>query len=216
MDCCDPGLYDRQFDEPRLRERLREYRRHGPRGWTRRLIAALSDGGVEGRTVLDIGGGVGAVHHELLAGGAASAVAVDASGASLAAARSEAERRGWADRVRYVHGDAVAVAHELPAADLVALDRVVCCYPDMPALVAVAATRTRRRLGLVLPYDLAPIRAGIAVSNAWSALRRDPFRVYAHRVAEVMKVTGDAGLVAVDRHHGLFWETIVFERPLAS
>ena len=160
MDCCDPTLYDDTFDEADAERRLRDYRRDGPRGGTARLIAALSADGVDGLTVLDIGAGVGAVHQTLLEAGAASATDVDASGPYLAAARREAERRGLADRVTYLKGDAVRLAPELPEADLVALDRVVCCYPDMQALVTVAATRTRRRLGLVLPKDAGWTRTG--------------------------------------------------------
>ena len=212
MDCCDPAVYDDQFDARRANDRLREYRRNGPNGWTRRLVAGLADGGVLGLTVLDIGAGVGAVHHALLEAGAASALDVDASGPYIAAARSEAERRGLADRVTYVKGDAVTLAPTLPQADLVALDRVVCCYPHMEALVRVAADRTRRRLGLVLPRDDAWIRAGVDVSNRWSALRRNSFRVHVHGTADVAKVAVAGGLVPVASHRGRFWQTMILER----
>ena len=212
MDCCEPDLYDNQFDEAHAEERLRDYRRNGPRGWTARLVAELSRGGVDGLTVLDIGAGVGAVHQSLLAAGAASATDVDASGPYLAAARQEAERRGLADRVTYLKGDAVRLAPELPEADLVALDRVVCCYPDMEALVRVAAGHTRRRLGMVLPKDGGWIRAGVALSNRWSGFRGDPFRVHVHRTDAVLEVARAAGLALVTSHRGLFWQTLVLER----
>lgn len=212
MACCDPDLYDDQFDEAEAEDRLREYRRSGPRGGTARLIAELSRGGVDGLTVLDIGAGVGAVHQELLAAGAASATDIDASAPYLAAARQEAERRGVADRVTYLKGDAVRLAEELPLADLVALDRVVCCYGDMPALVAVAARHARRRLGMVLPWDTAWIRAAVGISNRWSRFRGDPFEFHVHRTEHVLAVASTAGLRLVTSHHGLFWQTLVLER----
>lgn len=212
MDCCEPTVYDDQFDARRAADRLREYRTRGPNGWTRRLVAGLAADGVDGLTVLDIGAGVGAVHHALLDAGAASAIDVDASGPYLAAAREEAARRGLADRVTYRKGDVVALAPDLPPADLVALDRVVCCYPHMEALVRVAAERTRRRLGLVLPRDDAWIRAGVGVSNRWGALRRNPFRVHVHRTADVLAVATAAGLAHADTHRGRFWQTLILER----
>ena len=212
MDCCEPTLYDDQFDARRADDRLRAYRRNGPNGWTSRLVAGLAAGGVDGLTVLDIGAGVGAVHHALLAAGAASAVDVDASGPYIAASRTEAERRGLADRVTYIKGDAVALVPELPPADLVALDRVVCCYPHMEALVRVAADRTRRRLGVVLPRDDAWIRAGVGVSNRWSALRGNPFRVHVHRAADVLEVAIAGGLVRVASHRGRLWQSMILER----
>jgi len=212
MTCCDPDVYDDRFDRRSAELQLREYQRNGPDDWTTRLIDELADGGVDGMTVLDIGAGVGAVHHALLEAGARSAVDVDASGPYLAVARGEAERRGLGDRVTYRKGDAVALAPDLDDADLVALDRVVCCYGDMPGLVGAAAGRTRRRLGMVLPRDDAWVRALVAVPNAWNRLRRDPFRIHAHRTADVTRVATASGLVERSSHRGLFWQSLVFER----
>jgi magnesium-protoporphyrin O-methyltransferase len=206
-------VYDERFDARSADLQLQAYRRSGPGPWTSRLIDELQDGGVDGMTVLDIGAGVGAVHHALLEAGAASAIDVDASGPYLAASQSEALRRGLDEQVTYYKGDAVALAGELPPADLVALDRVVCCYPDMPGLVAAAAGHTRRRLGLVLPRDDAWVRVLIAIANGWNRLRRDPFRLHAHRTAAVEGVATAAGLVRRSTHKGLFWQSLVFERP---
>jgi SAM-dependent methyltransferase len=212
VDCCQPDLYDTQFDAKHAEARLREYRRNGPKGWTARLIEELSRGGVDGLTVLDIGAGVGAVHQSLLAAGAASATDVDASGPYLAAAKEEAERRGLADRVTYVKGDAVLVGPDVAEADIVALDRVVCCYVDMDALVRMAASHTRKRLGMVFPRDSGWIRAGVGLSNRWSALRGDPFRVYVHPTDAVVAIAREAGLEPVSTHRGWFWQTLVLER----
>ena len=212
MSCCDPDVYDDRFDARSAELELREYQRNGPDAWTTRLIDALADGGVDDMTVLDIGAGVGAVHHALLAAGAKSAVDVDASSPYLAVARGEAERRGIGDRVTYRKGDVVALAPGLDDADLVALDRVVCCYPDMPGLVSAAAGRTRRRLGMVLPRDDVWVRAMVAMANGWDRIRRDPFRIHAHRTADVVRVATAAGFVQRSAHRGMFWQSLVFER----
>src|SRR5262245_20977615 len=105
---CD-NVYDKAFDARLAQRELREYRRDGPGRASLALAEALAAGGVEGRTVLDIGGGVGAVHEELLARGAAFVTDVDASKPYLDAARAEAERRGVSDRVRFEHGDVVSI-----------------------------------------------------------------------------------------------------------
>jgi SAM-dependent methyltransferase len=216
MDCCEPSVYDDQFDARAAAHKLREYRRDGPRGWTARLIEGLAADGIEGLTVLEIGAGVGAVHQSLLLSGAAAATDVDASGPYLAVAREEAVRRGLADRVTFLKGDAVRLADSLPEADLVALDRVVCCYGDMPGLVGLAAARARRRLGMVLPRDARWIRGAVALSNGWSALTRNPFRVHVHRTDAVLAVAREAGLSVASTHRGLFWQTLVLERRPAE
>jgi 2-polyprenyl-3-methyl-5-hydroxy-6-metoxy-1,4-benzoquinol methylase len=89
---------------------LRRYRRKGPIPSTRMLINALKTEGVEGATVIDIGGGIGAVQHELLAAGAAHLTSVDASDAYIQTAREESRRRGLSGRVTYHHGDFLELA----------------------------------------------------------------------------------------------------------
>ena len=155
---------------------------------------------------------MGAVHLELLEAGAASAVDVDGSPAYLAVARDEARRRGVADRVRHEGGDFVELAAAIAPADLVALDRVVCCYPDMPALVTAAATRSRRRLGLVYPRDTWWIRTGSVTVNTIFRLFRRRLRFYVHRTADVEGVVIGAGLRRAYHRRRVFWQVSVFER----
>jgi Methyltransferase domain len=215
MDCCSPGdsAFDRQFDARHAAEKLRAYRRKGPVGLTRALIDALAAGGIDGYTVLDIGGGVGAVHHELLRSGAATAVDVDASRAYLSAAREESERQGHADRARYLIGDFVVLADEVDSADLVALDRVICCYADMAALVGRSATLARRRYGLVYPRDSLLGRVGVLFLNAQLRLSRSSFRVFAHRTVDVDAILAAHGLVKRLDRKTLIWQLALYERP---
>jgi hypothetical protein len=155
------------------------------------------------------------VHHDLLRSGAATAVDVDASRAYVSVARGEAERQGHADRVRYVIGDFVTLADEIEPADLVALDRVVCCYRDMAALVGRSASLARRRYGLVYPRDSWLGRAGTALLNLELWLSRSPFRVYAHRTADVEAILAAHGLVKRLGRTTLVWQMAVYERPSA-
>jgi SAM-dependent methyltransferase len=200
------------FDQRDARRRLARYRARGPEGTTRLLVEAMRAAGVGDASVLDIGGGVGVVHHELLRAGAASAIDVDASSAYLAAARREATARGHAARVTYLHGDFVALAPQLAPADIVALDRVVCCYPDMPALVGAAAARAGRLLGLVYPRDDWWVRAGVRLVNVGFALQRSAFRVFCHPTVAVEAELWRAGLRQRLRRTRGPWQVALFER----
>jgi len=215
VDCCSPedSPFDREFNARTAEEDLRAYRRDGPTGLTRHLIDALSAGGIEGRTVLEIGGGVGTVHHELLHSGARAAVDVDASRAYVAAARGEAERQGHADRVDYRVGDFVGVADAIAPADVVALDRVLCCYGDMTSLVARSAALARRRYGLVYPRDTWLGRMAIVSINVGLRLSRSPFHAYLHRTADVEAILSAHGLVRSLHRTTLIWQLAVYERP---
>lgn len=201
-----------QFDRKTARRDLGRYRRRGPTGTTRKLIRMLAADGVAGRTFLDVGGGVGAIQHELIGAGASGGTHADASPAYLAASRAEAERRGHADRVRYVGGDFLEVHHQVQPADIVTLDRVVCCYPDMQGLIDASASRARRSLGLVYPRDGLWVRAIFDLVNLLQRLRRHPFRVFVHRTEDVERRVAAHGLFKRAHARGLLWQVVVFGR----
>ena len=94
----------------------------------------------------------------------AHATSVDAAGAFVDAARTEAERQGHANRMSLYQGDFVMLASDIATADIVTLDRVICCYPDMPALVdsSVAHARHRLRAGLSARYMGDPTWSAVA------------------------------------------------------
>ncbi len=211
MSCCAQcrGIED-MFGNRMAQRQLRQYRRKGPGAVTRRLIDAVAAGGVEGRTFVDVGGGVGAIQHELMDRGAAGGTSADASPAYLAAARAEAEARGHADSMKYLDGDFVERAAEIEPADMVTLDRVVCCYPDMPAMLGAAAPLARRALGLVFPRRTWFIRAGVALVNLIQRLRKHPFRVFVHDPDEVTAVLERNGLSRRYIRDGFLWRVAVF------
>jgi SAM-dependent methyltransferase len=210
--CC----YDDAFDEREARDHQRRYRRDGPRESTRALAAALAPDGAAGLSLIDIGGGIGSLQHLLLEAGAATTLDVDASGPYVEVAREEAERLGFADRTRFLHADFVSVEADVEPADIVGLDRVVCCYPDVTALVSAAARHARRRLGIVLPPDGPVGKAVIGLLNAWEWLTRSAFRAYAHRHTSVVEAAASGGLTLVSSERVGIWRMLVFERPTAE
>lgn len=213
MNCCNQcaGI-ERMFDHKLAEKELREYRKHGPAKTTRILLDALKSGGVQGLSVLDIGGGVGAIQHDLLAAGVESAVHVDASAAYIDAARQEADRRGHADRMTYHHGDFVALAPQIDPADIVTLDRVLCCYHDMRALVSLSVERTGRYYGLVFPRYILPFKLFRPAFNSYFRIIRNPFRFYLHDTAAVEALIFGQGFRRVFGHTGFFWQVLVYER----
>ena len=212
MACCPCQGVDSVFDEKVATRELRQYRRRGPRKTTRLLLDALKAAGVAGRTLLDIGGGVGVIQHELLRAGAARASGVEAATAYLAAAREEAARQGHAERLSLYHGNFVDLAPELPPADIVTLDRVICCYPDMPALVGLSVAHAREVYGVVYPRDTWWVKAGLALANLALWARRNPFRAYAHPTAAVDALVRSKGFAPRFRRRTLVWQVVVYGR----
>jgi hypothetical protein len=163
--------------------------------------------------VLDIGGGIGAIQHELLAAGAAQATSVEASAAYLRAAREEAERRGHAHRISYHAGDFVALADRIAPADIVTLDRVICCYPDMESLVGRSADRAQRLYALVYPRDTWWVGLGFRAMNLVMSVARRAFRVYLHPATAVDAVARRHGLTPrLARRAGPVWQIALYTR----
>ena len=202
------------YNEKKAASELRKYREKGPIPSTKALIDALTAEGVVGATVLDIGGGIGAVQHELLAAGAAHVTSVDASASYLEVAREEARRRGVEDRVTYRHGDFVEVAESVPRADIVTLDRVLNVYPDWKRLVELSAARAQRLYGLVYPRNTPLVRFVIVVMNMVLRLGREPVRAAIRPADEIERIARENGLVphAVE-DVGPAWRVLVYRRP---
>jgi len=202
------------YDEKRAASQLRKYREKGAIASTQTLIDALKAEGVEGATLLDIGGGIGALQHELLAAGVTHATSVDASAAYLEAAREESTRRGLGDRVTYRHGDFVELAESIPPADIVTLDRVINVYPDWELLAALSAARARRLYGLVYPRNTPMVRLVIFAINLILRLRRTAVRAAIRPAGEVERIAQENGLSPhFSRNIGPAWQVTLYRRP---
>lgn len=216
MSCRQCQGIERLFNPKLAEQELRQYRRRGPSKTTKILIESILARGVSGSTLLDIGGGVGAIPNALLDAGAESVVSVEASNAYLEVAAREAERRGVADRWTFRHGDFVEQAADIPPADGVTLDRVICCYHDMHSLVQLAATRARRWIGLVFPSDTLLFRIGAMAMNGGLLLAGHPYRMFLHRRRDVMQVLSASGFAVNTSRRTLLWNVMLFDRQLTG
>ena len=186
---------------------------------TTAMLGALEAEGLEGRTVLDVGCGTGDLALAALAHGASVATGFDLGSGAIEHARSLARERGLADRAVFEVADGSIAP--LPAADVVVLNRVVCCYPDARGLLE----NTLGAAGAVYAIS-APVDRGLAggwnrivvrVSNVWYALRRAKFRgfrVFVHDLASIDSKIRSAGFAPTTLERRRFvWQLIVYARP---
>jgi SAM-dependent methyltransferase len=211
--CCDfTSAAGQQFTAKKAAKELRGYRR-GRLGPTTRLLRdSLLNTRLNRGTLLDIGAGVGALTFELLEHGVASAVAVDASSAYLAAAQEEASRRNRSQSIAFVHGDFVNVAGQLSPADVVTLDRVVCCYADYTSLLSEAVRRAERAFAFSYPRDRWFVRLGLGVENAMRRVRSNAFRTFVHPVADMQRLIAKAGFELVHQSQTSTWAVEIHTR----
>jgi 16S rRNA G966 N2-methylase RsmD len=210
--CCNPRGCDRFFT-PRFARRLAaRYRKKGLDETARRMVEFLESRGIEGATVLEIGGGVGEIQLELLKRGAARAVNLELSPAYEGEAKRLLREAGLGERAeRRLHDIAVDPEGVEPA-DVVVLHRVVCCYPDYERLLGAAAQRARRVLVFSYPPRNAVSRSLIAALNLVFRLLRKEFRTFAHPPAAMLALLGERGLRRSFAHHALVWQVAGLER----
>jgi len=213
MACCafDESVDD-QFTRAKAQDELRRYRERGPFPTTRLLLDGLGSAGLLEGTILDIGAGIGALTFEALDRGCNRAIIVDASSAYLAAASGEATRRGRTGDIQLTKGDFVAVSATVPAASVVALDRVVCCYPSWPELLGAALRHAERAIALSYPRDRWYVRLFQRLENAARRWRKNGFTTFVHPEGDMRAMIEGAGFRLVSRRGTLVWHADVYRR----
>lgn len=210
--CCDPHGCDREFDARFARRTAAAYREKGLGRAARAMVAALEREGIAGASVLEIGGGVGAIQIELLRRGAATSTNLELSPAYESEAATLIADAGLTGRVTRRIIDVAADPTDVDAADVVVLHRVVCCYPDYRRLLSAAAARARQQLVLSFPPSTLVTRAVVAADDARRRLSRREYRAFAHPPEAMLAVLTESGLEPRMIYRGLMWRAAVAVR----
>ncbi|HJS30089.1 MAG TPA: methyltransferase domain-containing protein [Anaerolineales bacterium] len=213
MTCPQCSAIEEVFDRENAEKELKAYRKKGPQKVEKILIDALKDAGVDGRSLIDIGGGIGAVPMELLEAGVLSVTSVEASSSYIAASKAEFERKGLLGKARYLYGDFVGLASQVGEADIVTLVRSICCYPDYTALVALSSDRARGLYGLVYPRDTWWVRAAFRVFQPiYTLFSRNSFQFFVHSTDGVEAILQDRGFDRRFFRTSGIWQVAVYGR----
>lgn len=207
-DCCDPDDFQSVFTDRFARRNARRYGRHGLSPAAKQVVQFVTDHGVRGASVLEIGGGVGEIQVELLRRGASRVTNLELSTQYESEAARLLERMGMSDRVDRRFLDIAAEPERAEPADVVVLHRVVCCYPDYVRLLTAAADHARRLLVFSHPPDNPLTRTVVWSENALRRVRGNGFRNYIHPPADMIAAAEGAGLRAAYRHHSRDWDVV--------
>jgi magnesium-protoporphyrin O-methyltransferase len=184
------------------------YRKRGLDGTAQRMVDWLVGQGVDGSTVLEIGGGVGEIGLELLRHGAAHATNLELSPAYDAEANRLIAEAGLTHRVDRRLGDIATDPDVAQRADIVVMHRVICCYPDADRLLGAAADHAARLVVLSHPPRNALSRAMLWVENLALRLGRRKYRTFAHPPQRLRQVLRDRGFATDDVHRALVWQVL--------
>ncbi len=212
---CDTQGISFCFDEESA-SMLKDYRKNGLSKTAKTILSALTSYGLAGKTVLELGCGFGALTVALLRAGAASAVGIDLSPKMVETANSLAFDAGFSKEASYRVGD--GAKESLAASDVVVLDTVLCCYPDLRALLDNSSSAATRYYAISIPDDRRPLtRLLKALLPLQPLFRRGTFRFFVHPTRTVVRMLEDKGFKVVhDSTAGWVWSVLVFAAPAAS
>ena len=195
-------------------DRCCKYKSNGLTASSQVLLEFITDKGLVGKTVLEIGCGTGFFSLETLRHGASSCLGVDLSSAAIHEANEFAKESGLQDRARFDVADAASTRQ--PASDVVIMDKVLCCYPDANALLKTASDSSRELLGFVVPRDeglMKPaMRIGKALINSVERLRKTGFRLYLHPLRSIDELLAESGFQQESKARSRFWLVFLYKR----
>ena len=213
-DCCSPKGYRWIFSEKNARAEAQSYRKKGLDPTSRRIVDYLKERGVAGRTLLEVGGGVGAIQIELLKAGVTKAISVELTPTYEQVALELLNEAGFADRVERKVTDFAQSAGDFAVADIVIMNRVICCYPDMPVLAGAAADHAGEVLVMSFPKRTWWTRALLLVGNLGLRVTRREFQLFVHPPDQILSEAARHGLRKALDSPGLFWEVAAAQRAV--
>lgn len=200
------------FTSRAAKRMLKRYWKNGLDGLAQRMLEAVSSEGLDGARVLEIGGGIGAIQAELLEAGAERGEIVEVVSAYEPYARELAREKGLEDRTSFRVEDILESPGAVDPADVVVLNRVVCCSPDGVRLAAAAARLSRRALALSFPRSHLGMRAALGLVNGAMRVLGRSFRVFVHPRAALVAAAEAEGLQLTEAGDSFAWEFVVFRR----
>lgn len=210
--CCGNDDYQSVFSDRFARRQSRRYRRRGLTPAAQRIVDFATSQGISGATVLEIGGGVGHVHVELLRRGAAHVTNLEISENYEAEAARLLEQAGMTSRVTRRFVDVAQAPDDVEPADVVVLHRVVCCYPDYARLLAVAAAHARATLVYSHPAANVVNRVQFGAENMYRRLTGNAFRAFIHPPQGMVRAAQADGMAVAYRHHAWDWDVVGLAR----
>ena len=210
--CCRAGPCEEMFKPRMARRNLKRYRKKGLGAIERQMVASVPAKELDGARVLEIGGGIGTIQAELLAKGASEGEIVELVSGYEPYALELAREKGLKTRSRFRVADVLTQPEAVSPADIVVLNRVVCCSPDGVRLTEVAARLAERMLILSFPRDRFLVRVVTAVINRVQRLMGRSFRVFLHPRVSILAAAQAQGFMLAATGRNIVWEFVALRR----
>jgi len=212
MSCCQCQGIENMFDKKAAKRQLKRYLKKGPSKTTSMLLDALHKKGVQGLEFLDIGGGIGAIQYDLIKAGASGGTSIEASSAYIDVVKDEIHQYGLVETVSFKHGDFTAMASDVDSADIVTLDKVICCYDDMSDLVGLSSKLARKIYAVIYPREVWWTKLAFLMMNFYTRIKGSSFQTFIHPTQKVEEIIFGNGLKRNYYATTLIWQVAIFTK----
>jgi len=208
--CCG---FDKEFDQKLAQKELRNYQKTGkPKKNTKALLDVILKENIKQCSLIDIGGGVGVIPIELIIKGISKATVIEISTAYLNAARQNADKQGVINHIEFHLGDFAHLKDRVSEADIVTLDKSICCYENYHDLVRFSTAKAKHFYGIIIPRDEWWVKFFHGVELFFRKIVGNKFRSYIHPVIEIEQTIKEAGLKRIHLKYQREWIIAVYQR----
>ena len=211
MGCCTTDGTDKMFSTHAARY-ARKFRKNGLDRAQRKILKELEIAGLQGKSILEVGCGVGGLHLTLLKKGAGSAVGIDLSQGMIEEAKKLAREHGVDERASYTQGDLVTGNGNIHARDIVILDKVLCCYADPEMLVEISAAKAGELYAVSYPRDSWLAAAGFTCIQWIGTALRWSFHPYYHHPGWLDRLITQQEMQEIGAGTTPIWQIKLFRR----
>jgi 2-polyprenyl-3-methyl-5-hydroxy-6-metoxy-1,4-benzoquinol methylase len=200
--CCGA---DKFFNKKTAAKEYRTYLKKGPSRVTARIIKQLESHDVTGKTMVDVGGGIGALQWWFLQNGGTQTIDIDASTGYLNQAENHAIENDWGDKTQFLAGDCTDVYDQIENADYITLDKVVCCYPNFKEILESTCDKSSSHVSLSYPMGGVIAQAIASLGGLYFKLKNNSYRPFVHPVNEIRGVFAAKGYQRVVHSRAFPW-----------
>ena len=200
------------FDQKEAEKNLKRYRKKGANKTTKKLLSTLFNKDLKGLSLLDIGGGIGIIQQELLKKGITKTTDVDSSHAYISVAKDLMSENGFDDRMSFIHADFNDCFQTIEKHDIVTLERVVCCYPNVVDLINNSTSKAIKYYGLVYPMDTFLSKLINQIGHVYLKIKRNPFRTFIHSEEMMHTLISNNGFKQIYYSKKFPWRIVLYKK----
>ena len=216
MSCCNRAEYNNTFDDQLAKQELGDYLKSGLKKSSLPFMKVLEALPLDNKSVLDIGGGIGALTFELFKKNILKVSHVDLSEPYVKTFRSEVDRRSLTEKVQSYHGDFLDFVNDIETADLVSLDKVICCYPDFDNLVRQSIKKSNVWYAYSIPRTNLTTRIYFFIDKIMNKLKGKNLSVFFHSKDAIERIVIESGFTKLTEKLDGYWRVVLFKKSSVS